>query len=314
MINRTTLVLIGVLLCLVIFGFIELQNHNTEVRSLQHTLHMLKNEIETLSNNTTPSSSSLDNLELIVKHALPPSAVRTAIKSRRISTLSDREINDISQILNEKYTEEASKEIIGKYFLSKDEFDSLRIMLGEPVKVDDGLLKLTEEQLKMLRGLVIDQNGIGPLKLGMKIEEASVAIGIDITSTPFEYGDYNCHSYALALGEYDWVVRFITKEDKIGKIDIYDPAIEMSNSLSVGKPMKSVLSEFAGQYTIYPDREWPEKQIGIKMANGAVLVFSGPLLEPHDIDNAPYPIDKIKEDIRRISIGIGNVGSIEGCL
>ncbi len=161
---------------------------------------------------------------------------------------------------------------------------------------------------------MITEKGFGPVEIGMHLDEASKALGIDIKQTKFQYGDVQCHSYALGIGEYDWVVRFITRDEMVGKIDVYEPAILMTNGLAVGKPMKDVQSMYVNQYKIYPGHEWPDKSIVITGINGISLEFKGPLLSQQDIQSPIYPIDKVNEVIGSISVGLQGVGTVEGCL
>lgn len=179
---------------------------------------------------------------------------------------------------------------------------------------ESSLARLSQDQLNILRRLTITGKGIGPVKIGMHVDEASKLLGIDIKQTKYQYGDVSCHSYALGNNEFDWVIRFLTKDEKIGVIDIYDPAISMLNGLAVGKSMKDVQFKYAKQYIIQPAHEWPDKSIVVESVDGIRVQFTGPLLIEKDVKNPAYPVDKVNELVQKISIGIRGVGSVEGCL
>lgn len=176
------------------------------------------------------------------------------------------------------------------------------------------LSRLTQSQLKKLQELTITEKGLGPVEIGMHVDEASRLLGIDIRQTKSQYGGVSCYSYALGVKKFDWTVRFITQDEKIGKIDIYDSAISMRNGLAVGKPMKEAQSIYSEKYKILPAYEWPEKAIAVEGDDGIWLEFTGPLLFKKDTINPPYPVEGINEVIKKVSIGLENIGTVEGCL
>lgn len=160
--------------------------------------------------------------------------------------------------------------------------------------------------------LTVNEFGLGPVRLGSEWKEASAMLGVDTEHQAFHYGDEACSSYAFGRSEDEWDIRVIVEFGKVAKIDIYAGSIATKEGIGVGNLMSEVTQMYAGRYSIAPAYEWPEKTIQVKLKTGAVLEFTGPKLNPgewrHDPSRQP------KEVVRRFSIGMPGVGSVEGCL
>lgn len=159
--------------------------------------------------------------------------------------------------------------------------------------------------------LVIDENGLGPVTLGMDLSSASEVLGIDIKTNSYHYGDDECSSYAFGKSIDDWDIRFITVERKIGKIDIFSEQVRTSRGLGVGSPGTAITEAYAGDYSLLPAHDAYESTVQVKTTAGTILEFTGQRSRrAGDSIHAIKPPDRI----RYYSISLPGVGSSEGCL
>jgi hypothetical protein len=188
--------------------------------------------------------------------------------------------------------------------------------MGIPINNSDGLL--TKNELEKLRTLTINDYGLGDIKLGMTIEQASEILGFDIKKTRFKYGSKTCYSYALSTGEYNRDgVRFLTDGKIIDTIDVHDHLIKTNKGLSIGQPMQAVKDVYGDKLKIFPSYEWPEHDLVKFTKEKALLIFKGPLFTEKVLKSSYFneSVQKnIKQNIRIISIGFKKVGGVEGCL
>lgn len=271
-----------------------------EKNELKEERLILLNKIETLSSKIYFSNLNSDKSIIVKKlHAL------------KMQPLTEKEIEYIDYTLDQNLTVDAKILVIKKYGLSEDEFSAVRILLGQPIK------HLSTIQLERLKTLTVNDEGLGGIRIGMTIEEASGIVGFDMSKTHYQYGDSECRSYGLYSGEYSHDgIRLLMIKNVIDTIDIYDRKIKTTNDLSVGDSMHSVQKKYPGKYNVYNAYEWPENTISIKLKNGIYLSFTGPLFLKSQKENPAYKKgdeNKIKENIGKISIGRGG-GTVEGCL
>lgn len=261
---------------------------------------ILLNKIDRLSSKTHFSDLNSDK-SIIVKK----------LHTLKMQYLTEKEIEHIDYVLDQNLTVDAKLLVVKKFGLSEDEFNAVRILLGQPIK------HLSAIQLGQLKTLTINDEGLGGIKIGMTIEEASVVVGFDMSKTHYQYGGSECRSYGLYTGEYSHDgIRLLMINNIIDTIDIYDAGIKTAKGLSIGDSMVSVQKSYHGKYKIYNAYEWPENTISIKLKNGIYLGFTGPLFLKSQKENPAYKEgdeNKIKENIGRISIGRGG-GTVEGCL
>ncbi len=172
------------------------------------------------------------------------------------------------------------------------------------------LLAATSAHSSAYRSLVVSEEGLGPIRLGMKLSTASDLLGIDIEQSAFHYGDASCSSYALGASQRDWELRFIVVGGKIGKIDVYTKDIRTSHGVGVGSSGAEVKAAYSEGLRILPAHDPSESTIQVKTDVGTVLEFTGQQARRTPPDSgldAPTTVE-------RYSVGLPGAGTVEGCL
>ena len=320
MLTRSAIIISLILSIILVVQFIISQEQKEKIIILQKSIEKLSEERDILNDDNERLSGKLKEEKFSSKEIqsaldkmeysdVPISKKLRSLKVRQYFTQS--EIADIEHKLESNLTIDAERLIVDKYKLTKDEFNTIRILLLQPVK------HLSAKQINQLKTLIINDEGLGGIKIGMTIEEASVVVGFDMSKTHYQYGGFECRSYGLYTGEYSQDgIRLLMINDIIDTIDIYDHKIKTDSGLSIGDLMVSVQKVYPNQYKIYDAYEWPENTITIKQKDGVSLSFTGPLFLKSQFENPAYKKgdeEKFNGSIRQISIGRGG-GTVEGCL
>lgn len=161
--------------------------------------------------------------------------------------------------------------------------------------------------------MTVNDEGFGPVKIGMTLSEASTALGLDIEEAPWSYGGGECASYAFGPGKYKWDIRFLTEYGKIGRIDIFTEMLPIRQGVGVGSPVEKILQVYDGKYDIEPAHDAYEKHIQIPVGEELHLTFTGTFIDDEH-GFTEEQAQRIEEVIRQYSIGRNDVGTVEGCL
>lgn len=247
-------------------------------------------------------------LQSIIKNAKTESAISIIINSQQLKNITQEKINFIIiKILHE--TPKNAYDYIGKpYGLSRKEISAIRELLGSNiVRKKTGY---TKEQLITLKKLKVHNDGVGNIKLGMSLDDASKILKIDIENTPLQYGDIGCHSYAIGISNNDWIIRFITENNKIGKIDIFVNELKLANGISVGSRSSLIRTIYKGKFHLGGAHDPSMGVITIPLKNDIYLAFR----VNHTILHEGIGEHSANDQVDSFSIGYKGVGSVEGCL
>jgi hypothetical protein len=105
----------------------------------------------------------------------------------------------------------------------------------------NGQSKLTEQSKLAL-------NGIGPIKVGMTVDEASRAAGVKLVFVMNGPDAYSC-SYFKPQGELKDIAFMVTKS-RIARIDIRDKRITTIRGARIGDTLDRIISLYPGQIQI----------------------------------------------------------------
>lgn len=162
-----------------------------------------------------------------------------------------------------------------------------------------GQAKLTEQSKLAI-------NGIGPIRVGMTVDEASRAAGIQlIKQHTVELNEYQC-SYLKPKGEPEGISFMVTK-GRIARVNINNKRITTIRGAKIGDTINRIISLYPGQIQIIkaPLTSRPE-------GNSKHLTFV-----PKDADDKNYRIifETTFDRVREFRSGkLPEVEFLEGCL
>jgi hypothetical protein len=160
-----------------------------------------------------------------------------------------------------------------------------------------------QAQLTERSKLALD--GIGPIRVGMTVDEASQSAGIKLTrSGSGGLDEYQC-SYVQPKGEPEGISFMVTK-GRIARVDISSKRITTIKGAKIGDTEDQIFSIYPGQIqaTRHPYQ-------GRSPYNGKYLTFV-----PKDADDKNYRIifETAKNRVMRFRSGkLPEVEAIEGC-
>lgn len=156
------------------------------------------------------------------------------------------------------------------------------------------------------------EGGVGPVRLKMNVDKASAKLGVDIEKAPYQYGDEECSSCAFGESEYDWNMRFIVSDGKIGKIDVYIDKVRTEDDLGVGSTSEDIFAVYGDRARLRPAHEPSESVLSVKTGNKRYISFTGP--HPGEVKRGMNETNHPPSEVSSYSIGVFGVGSVEGCL
>lgn len=148
-------------------------------------------------------------------------------------------------------------------------------------------------------------NGIGPIRVGMTVDEASESAGIKLTRSGSGGRDeYQC-SYVEPKGEPKGIAFMVTK-GRIARVDISSKSITTIKGAKIGDTEDRIISLYPGQIqvTTHPYQRLP-------LTNQKYLTFV-----PKDAADKNYRIifETSKNRVERFRSGkIPEVEAVEGC-
>lgn len=149
-------------------------------------------------------------------------------------------------------------------------------------------------------------NGIGPIRVGMKVDEASKSAGIKLISNGNSGGndEYQC-SYVQPQGELKGI-SFMVAKGRIARVDISNQRITTIRGAKIGNTEEQIMKLYPGQI-----QATPHPYQGRAPYNGKYLTFV-----PKDEADQNYRIifETNKKLVTRFRSGkLPEVGYIEGC-
>ena len=149
-------------------------------------------------------------------------------------------------------------------------------------------------------------NGIGPIRVGMKVDEASQSAGIKLISNGNSGGndEYQC-SYVQPQGQLKGI-SFMVAKGRIARVDISNQRITTIRGAKIGNTQEQIIKLYPGQIKVTP-----HPYIGRPPYNGKYLTFV-----PKDAADKNYRIifETSKNLVTRLRSGkLPEVGYIEGC-
>jgi len=198
------------------------------------------------------------------------------------------------------------------YKLNREEVDALRVLMGINISIAIHELGYPKETIDSLNNLVVHSKGIGEVELGMSIHEASDKLGIDVWSSPYQYGSQNCYSYALAYSKDDWVIRFIVEDEKIAKIDVFGNTIPTDNDIKIGDTASRVMDLYPGRYKLVGAHDPSMGIIIVPFTDNTGYEFT---VDQNEYEEDSYIGKHTPDDkIINFSVGLMGAGTVEGCL
>lgn len=91
-------------------------------------------------------------------------------------------------------------------------------------------------------------NGIGPIRVGMTVDEASRAAGVKLVKSNSDINSYQC-SYFEVQGEPKGISFMVTK-GLITRVDISNPQVTTIRGVKVGDPEDKLLKLYPGQIQV----------------------------------------------------------------
>jgi len=116
------------------------------------------------------------------------------------------------------------------------------VVLAEPTPAQPfqiAQVKLTEESR-------VRTNGIGPVLVGMTVEQASRAAGVQLVQTSSGGEDYGCYYYKPQTGQPRGVA-FMVRQNRIVRVDIGESSVTTLRGAKVGDTEKWIRSLYPGQ-------------------------------------------------------------------
>ncbi|WP_206817885.1 hypothetical protein [Chroococcus sp. FPU101] len=145
----------------------------------------------------------------------------------------------------------------------------------------------------------VSVNSIGPVKVGMTIEEASRAAGVKLIQRS-SGGEPSCLYYKPQTGLSG--VDFMVTDGRISRIDIANPKVTTLSGAKVGDSENQIKSLYAGQIQVEPHEYEPL---------GHYLIFV-----PQDLQDQSYRVlfETDGKKVTRWRVGkLPEVGWVEGC-
>ncbi|MBE9188342.1 hypothetical protein IQ270_27845 [Microcoleus sp. LEGE 07076] len=160
-------------------------------------------------------------------------------------------------------------------------------------------------QVQLTENSKLAINGIGPIRLGMTVDEASRAAGVKLVFVMNGPDAYSC-SYFKPQGELKDIA-FMVAKGRIARIDIRDKRITTIRGARIGDTLDRIISLYPGQIQIIkaPLTARPE-------GNPKNLTFV-----PKDDADKNYRIifEKVNNRVYRFRSGkLPEIEYIEGCL
>ena len=155
-------------------------------------------------------------------------------------------------------------------------------------------------------------HGLGPVRLGMTVAEASEALGLDLAEDAIQYSDGACSSYALGASIYDWDLRFTARDGRIVRVDVFTDRISTEAGVGIGSAASAIRAAYGDEFRVQPGRDKGESRMQMATDSGAVMEFVGRRPGPVQGDSPGEPA--APEKVRRYSIGLRDSGATEGCL
>lgn len=240
------------------------------------------------------------------KYGAPLSLLRY---DRKFETLHPADIKEIATLLNKLTPRDGLEKVQERFSLSEYQVRVLKHLLFIPDRLQKDAPGYAEFELEPLRELTLTAEGLGPITLGTTLDEASGILQLDLSASPFSYGDEDCYSTAVGTGEYEWLARFIAVKERIGVIDIYGPGIATDRGIDVDSTMRDAMAAYPDG-KLYSAHDAYERVWHVPLDGDRYLAFTGSFIEPGDtLDD-----EEGEGRIRAITLGRRGVGSVEGCL
>jgi hypothetical protein len=266
-------------------------------------------DIQNSDNHQDDSFSSI--MLTILDNAKNEAAISILYNSEKLRGLTPVNISSLKLLFLRSPPDEVYSKAYKWHKLNKNEVDALRTLLSINVSFSISKFGFTKEQIEPISHLIVHSNGIGEIIFGMTIEEASKVLALDITSTPDQYGSDSCYSYAISKSysnSQDWMIRFITDNSKIVKIDVFSPSILLDNGIHIGNESSRVTQQYGD---------------AVKFGNMHDPSYGSLLIKKSKIEfvvNKTFDkktkawIHSPNDKIIGYSISMPGVGTVEGCL
>lgn len=248
----------------------------------------------------------------VIKQSKRDSAIALLYGSKTFSQLKPDAFEDFRRLFLRVPPNKIYPIAKRRYKLRKEEVDALRTLMGINISTTIKDLGYSTDELESLNKFTLNGTGIGELKLGMSIHEASEKLGIDIWSSPYQYGSSDCRSYALGDTRNNWVIRFIVENEKIMKIDVFNSAIPTDTGIKVGDSASRIMELYPKSYDWGYAHEASMGTITVHLSNDTEYEFT---VDHVVFDDKTHAWQRSPSDeIRSMSVGFTGTGTVEGCL
>jgi len=289
--------------------FTRVEDQQVEIQRLQTELRDTHEQVEAARRTTLDNQALYELITNVAEVARVGSPLNRLRHDEKLRTLRLEDLKEIATLLNVHTPLDGPREVAQRFGLSEYQVRVLMHLLFIPDRLQKDAPGYPEFELQRLRDFILSASGLGPITLGMSLDEASERLKIDLRKTPFSYGDESCHSWALGSGENEWLARFITEAGKIGRIDIYGPGIATDKGIHIESSMRDAMNAYdSGK--MFKAHDPSDRVWHVPLTDDTYLAFTGTFTEvgeSWDDEDGPGRI-------RSISLGQHGVGSVEGCL
>lgn len=161
------------------------------------------------------------------------------------------------------------------------------------------------------RDLAVTSQGLGDVRIGMTLVDASAHFVTSFLDATYFYGDNGCASYAFGKGmsDQDWEVRFLAENKVVQRVDVYTPLIAHPAGFNVGDRVENLLAGRAQRYEVTRGQDEAVRYIQTQ-EDGFVSSYTV-RVDPEVLVDSTAPLRGV---IQGWSIGNLDAGSVEGCL
>jgi hypothetical protein len=106
-------------------------------------------------------------------------------------------------------------------------------------------------QASGLRSARLTEDGLGPVRIGMTVRQASKALGRPLKPAA-EPDEDERHCYYVYPDVSDDALGFMVSEDRIARVDVYKPGIRTATGVGVGTSEAEVIRRYGGKVRIEP--------------------------------------------------------------
>ena len=168
------------------------------------------------------------------------------------------------------------------------------------------------------RTLPATESGIGGVRIGMTLKQASDHFVVSFLEATYFYGSNECSSFAFGKdkdGDH-WDIRFLAENNIIERIDVYTPDILSPDGFGVGTDIQDITAYHQGHYKVLVGYDPADRHIRVTPSGSVPLEYTGSGEKTIREGNTvrPDPTEVLTGPVRYWSMGHLDAGSVEGCL